>query len=317
MKTEDYNVFQIRYTFRDNSNVMDAVVRNRCELELLRIFDYVAKELKFQLKIETESQKKGPMRDAYHLIVIAGVPVYTDILRFISQMVLTHPKTPKGQKPSWNAALVNEMIAIAKAGLKEKNRTNPYLSEASVKSLLEEDSKLRKLVSNFFEHLVSYAKMARFDILLSTKNNKGEAVDVVEGVDRNAFKSFILESDELAPLINEDAHIEIVSPVLKTGNYRWRGIYEGAEAPIEFFMLDEDFKQSVETDRISFQNGTCIRCTLEINRRMDEEGNIFNSRYTVKMVSKVYSGNVTVETPKGKRKREEMEAAKRQLSLFD
>jgi hypothetical protein len=37
--------------------------------------------------------------------------------------------------------------------------------------------------------------------------------------------------------------IEIVSPVLKTGSYKWKGIYMQANKTISFAMRDEEFKK--------------------------------------------------------------------------
>lgn len=316
MKLGELNTFIIQYTFRDKSHSMDALVRNRCELELLHVVDSIAHEFKMQLKIETESKKKGAMRDSYHFIIITGAPSYAFILYYMTQVILTYPKTPKGQSRLWDEKRLQRLIDAAKVELNEKKRTNPYLNFTRVCRLIENDAKLKKFASNFYFQLLRYAKIARIDISIPVIKD-GIVTEMTTGVERKNFKNFINDTDELDSIISDNARIEIISPVLKNGNYRWRGICDGIDVPIEFMMMDDDFKESVERDHISFQNGTCILCTLEIGRRMDENGLIFNNRYTVTLVSNVYKGSVKIETPKGKRKREEQAAEKRQLSLFD
>jgi hypothetical protein len=82
-------------------------------------------------------------------------------------------------------------------------------------------------------------------------------------------------------------------------------------------MKDSTFKQSVIAEGIEFKNGTFIDCVLEISRKINEVGEIFNSSFSVLTVLKKHYENVIIETPQGKKYRQEKEAEKNQLKLFD
>lgn len=111
--------------------------------------------------------------------------------------------------------------------------------------------------------------------------------------------------------------IEIISPVLKTGSYKWKGIYAKNGKTINFAMKDNDFKNEVINNYIPFKNGTDIECKLEITRKVNEFGEVVITGYTVPLVSKKHDGAIVTETNHGKtvRKKKE-EPEKQQLDLF-
>ena len=100
-------------------------------------------------------------------------------------------------------------------------------------------------------------------------------------------------------LIFDDAKIEIISPVLKQGDYKWRGIYNGD--PISFTMSDSDFKQDVMLKKVSFQNGSTIECVLTVARKLNEVGEVVPVNYTVGTVIEKVDGETRFQTVQGKR----------------
>jgi hypothetical protein len=70
----------------------------------------------------------------------------------------------------------------------------------------------------------------------------------------------------------DTAVIEIIAPVLKEGNYKWKGIYDGL--PISFWMIDAEFKNSVFQKQLTFQHGSCINCVFNIQRKFNEIGEV-------------------------------------------
>jgi len=81
------------------------------------------------------------------------------------------------------------------------------------------------------------------------------------------------------PIVDENAIIEIVSPILKKGNYKWRGIYKGV--PLSFNMKSNEFKTLVQTGKVEFKNGSTINCVLEINRKMNSDGEEIITGYDI------------------------------------
>jgi hypothetical protein len=133
---------------------------------------------------------------------------------------------------------------------------------------------------------------------------------------RTEFDKFVIESDELKSEIDETATIEIISPVLKKGKYKWKGVYGKIGEAVDFYMKDKIFKQSVIAEGIEFKNGTFIDCILEKSRKINEIGEIYTSAYSVLTVLKKHYENTVAETPQGKRFRKEKEAEKQQFKLF-
>ena len=117
-------------------------------------------------------------------------------------------------------------------------------------------------------------------------------------VKREQFKTFILTENKDRELI-ENAEIEIISPVLKEGKYKWRGIYNGNK--IDFSMGDSGFKNDVITQKHNFINGTSIICDLEISRTFDEYGEEVKISYKVKKVLGIRIGEVLKLTKLGKK----------------
>ncbi|MEE9337580.1 MAG: hypothetical protein V3U87_05830 [Methylococcaceae bacterium] len=117
-------------------------------------------------------------------------------------------------------------------------------------------------------------------------------------VQRSEFNKFILSTHTINPIIIEDAIIEIVSPVLKEGKYKWKGVFENE--PLSFEMLDNEFIGQVLREEVFFQHGTYIECVLYINRKLDEVGEIIVTGYSVTTVIRKYNDRQSIETRQGR-----------------
>ena len=102
---------------------------------------------------------------------------------------------------------------------------------------------------------------------------------------------------------------------MKKGKYKWTGIYEGEV--IQFALKSNEFKTLVQIGQIAFKNGTSMKCQLKIKRKLDAEGNERITGYEVWSVDATFENDKPIETPEGKRKRQQKEVDDRQLKLFD
>ena len=102
---------------------------------------------------------------------------------------------------------------------------------------------------------------------------------------------------------------------MKDSKYRWKGIYNKGGEIIDFYMRDEDFKRDMVDDKIAFTSGMCIDCVLEIDRKMNEVGEIVNISYSVTTVIKTRFDKLEIITPQGKKHLKKLEAEKQQLTL--
>lgn len=308
---------EIHYHFdnRDSTHTMDALIRNRCEFELLQISTELQKKLELDVKIETEAFEEGGLTEFWTFLSENAVQIAL-ILTLLSQVLSRVPirKLRLSKKELELSVAEKELnILLLKKQIQESDKPNIEIENLNL--FIDTNPKILKHISNFYNQLDKYLKVKELSTtILDDKKTKISETAVVK---REDFKKFILESDELEPTVDEVATIEIISPVLKRGKYKWKGIYNKVDYPIEFFMKDKDFKETVIAEGVAFKNGTFIDCILEISRKINEIGEIFNSSFSVLTVLKKHDENISEETIQGKKYRKEKEAEKAQMKLFD
>jgi len=308
---------------------MDAVVRNKCEHELLQIVSAISKELNVQIKTETEAYDEGGLKEFYTFIgtaegqavmAIANLAVAT-LGVLISRIPLKKSKLDKQEQQlsieekKLNIEIQKINIEILKKELESKNIQTTNINIEKIEYIITNNIKILKHKSNFYKTLYNYPKVKRLSTVKLDENKK--QIEDPIFIERNDFEKFILESDNLEPIRDDSATIEIISPVLKKGKYKWRGVYDKLGQPIEFSMTDKDFKEDILMDGISFKSGTFIDCILEIARKIDDLGNVFNSNYSVLTVLRQHDEGISIETSQGKKLRQKKEAYNSQMKLFD
>lgn len=325
------NRLELHYFFSDGDEThsMDAFVRNRCEHEILQIISTVAKELNVQIKVETEAYDEGGLIEFYTFIgtaegqailAIANLAVVT-LGVLISRIPLKKSKLVKLEQElgieekRLNIEVQKINIAILQKELEAKKIGSPNINIEKIEFVLTNNIKVLKHKSNFYKTLQNYPKVKKISTVRIDDNRK--PVEEPKIVERKDFEKFILESDNLDPIPDENATIEIISPVLKKGVYKWKGIYDKIGSVIEFSMKDKEFKDNVVEEGIPFRNGTFIDCILEIQRKIDDLGNVFNSNYSVLSVLRQHDEVASIETIQGKKHRKQKEAEKMQMKLFN
>lgn len=173
--------------------------------------------------------------------------------------------------------------------------------------------KIIKRKSNFYSHLERYSKVT--NIGFSALNDNFMPVIKEKVVPRSDFSKFILSTNKLRSDEDENAIIEIISPVLKEGRYKWKGVYK--EKIISFEMQDSSFRDAVILDNIPFQHGTEINCVLIIHRELDEVGEIKITGYSVTTVILKIDGDKSLETVQGKKYLHAKKMADSQGELFN
>lgn len=175
----------------------------------------------------------------------------------------------------------------------------------------DENNTIKKRRSNFYEALEKYPKIDKVSLVL--ENEAKSLIYYATFVCKNNFKEYILTSDDLKPKEIDEAIIEIISPVLKKGKYKWMGIYSGET--ISFDMKSNEFKTLVQTGRIEFKNGSSINCLLTIRKKIDNEGQEKVVGYDVSRVNHYFENDKPIETPEGKFHRQKQEADKTQTKI--
>lgn len=301
---------ELHYCFNDESHTMDAVIRNKCEHEFLEIVKHVSTLFNVELELESEAYTEGGLREWWSLTIKKN-PTLAAIIIGVLINVLSNYITTDQELNDLQKQELRLSIEKLKQDLEENKEEIPTIHIENATFIINNDIKVQKHKSNFYKNLEDYRKVIRIETTALTEKNK--PINETIPVERADFGKFVLTSDELPSDFDNEAVIEIVSPVLTNTSYKWKGIYKGE--PIDFSMKDKDFKESVISEKETFKNGTYIECVLEISRKVSDFGEVKNSSYSVLTVIKKDDGISQVITKQGKKYLDEQDAKKRQLSL--
>lgn len=259
--------FELHYYLKDNSHSMNAFVRNRAEKDFLEALMRIGLITEQDFKIDSEAYEEGGLKQKFIITALIGVATY-----FSPSInnIITHFVTK-------NAALEKLDLKIKEETLKSMQLDNKK-KEIEIEKIIDEklnDKLTIRHISNFYKKIEAYQKIQQIGFK-SLNDNSNEYI-----VDRKYFKNFILVDDIT---VNEDdnAMIEIISPILKEGKYHWRGNYKNEK--IDFSMADSKFKQEVIEGKHKFSNGSLINCHLEIKITFDEFGDEKGKNYRVLQV---------------------------------
>jgi hypothetical protein len=295
------NKLELHYYLLEDSHSINAFIRNECEKELLSIFKEVIASLDLKIKIESEAFKEGGLREIWKFIGENGIQltlVIAILNTILSRVPVENTELIKIQIE--NLKIDNELKRLELQKIKKEvsseEEISPDVIDRTMK-ILDNDFKIARYKSNFYKKLNADQKVTKFS---TTKlDNQSKPIDQEITVDRSQFKNFILHSNELPPNIDENASIDIISPVLKKGSFKWKGFYKGEI--INFEMKDQIFNELVLSKSIEFINGTTIKCVLHQKRKLGDTGLEKIYKNKVMTVFDVISSEHDIHTEQGKK----------------
>jgi|WetSurMetagenome_2_1015567.scaffolds.fasta_scaffold75621_1 hypothetical protein len=311
---ETANKIELHYFLKDKSHLIDAFVKHKCETELLAIAKDLITTLELDVHILSEAQLAGGIKEFWKFLGKNGAQLAL-IIAIVNAVLTRIPVSNKELEKSQieNIQLDNEVKRLTIEKLKkELNKVNidtNIIHDST--NFFCNDYKIIKHKSNFYETLQNYPNVTQIS---TTSYHDNQQLNQSFLVQRKDFHKFILYSNILPEKFIDNAIVEIISPVLKNGKYKWRGIYNGET--IDFTMKDEKYKYSVMKKEISFQSGYFIECVLKISSKIDDLGNIQNTGYTVTTVLGKIDDNKIIETEQGKRFKKLKEDIEKQEKLF-
>lgn len=332
--TYQQNKIELHYWLKDNSHTMDAFTLNRCEWELINLLKEIASTIDIDISIESEAISEGGIIQNFRVAIrkckegsityavlmtlltgSIGTPLSIGATKLIEKLfeddeiisLEKQKKTVEIEETAARAELIKAQTENIKADTEKKNIDNKIYAEK-----LANNTKITKRSSNFYEQVSKEKKVDKISINLVDAHKNISLKEIT--VSKSDFINFILSTNELETLIDENASIEIISPVLNKGNYQWKGIYGGET--INFNMRSNEFKTLVQTGKVEFKSGTYIRCILEMPRIMNNLGEEIISSYNITKVIGFYNGISFNETDEGKKYIRKKEADKAQLDLF-
>ena len=312
------DTIELHYWLNDGSHTMDAHIFNRCEYEFLGIVSEIATKLKVQVDVEVKPISEGGIRAWFKFAKKNEKAIRIAFLTYLITQVLLTPLTTTLDYTTKKALEYifedRELKELLEEKEKEELKQEIIKLKAETERLCDtiDENRIKKKRSNYYEEASKCNKIEKISVSATndekTTDYRGRDVLATE------FKHYIMTSDDLEPDYDDNATIEIISPVLKKGKYPWVGIYNGEV--IQFKMKSKEFKDLVLTGQVPFKNGSSIICLLVTNKRIDNEGDIKITGHEVTEVYNFFENETPIETPEGKRKRQKREAEERQLSLF-
>lgn len=304
------NVLELHFYRTDDLHEVDAFVRNECERELLSVIKILCSELNIETSILSEVPDEGGFKDFWKFIGKNS----NQLTLLLSVLVLIYSRIPVENRRLTelqikNLELDNELKRKELEKLSSDSISNEIIHK--VVEYFEQDFKINWHKSNFYKKLFLDQNIS--DVSFAGLDENRQPILPIQKVNRVEFANFIINSSEFPPLIDENAVIDIISPVLKLGNFHWKGFYN--EDIISFQMKDEDFRKSVLNKEIEFNNATAIKCVLQQNRRIDDTGKVYVTYNKVLTVLEVTESNSTFETNQGKKYKKQRKDNPIQLSM--
>ena len=310
---EGVSKIELHYYFADTSHSMNALIRNKCEVNLLGIFKEIAAVAGSRVQVESEAYAEGGLAERFVLrskseyvrSFVAAVFHYVFSLELDIEKVVNDEDKDRTKKATEK---------LRKEIKEHEKDDDAEIDMESAAALFRSNLKIIKLKSNFYRHVTNCEKTTKVSVqqLKGDNSTVGKAGTVL----RKKFDTYMLVADTLKPETDEAAVIEIISPVLKVGNYKWKGIYLSTGRIINFAMRDDDFKNEVINQGALFKNGTRIECILDSTRKMSEFGEVTVTGYSVSRVNKKLDDAASVEIAHAKPAKKKKEPEIQQLDLF-
>lgn len=303
---------QLHYFLKDELHSVNAFLNNKAEYELLRIFKEVTKilDLEGELQFDTIAIEEGGIKAFYKilskkknkqkiknaLLYLAGIlsVVISDVA---SDQIKTDSEYEKLKKEEIQLRIEQLKRDLEDEETVDKDKT---LIIENLSIFIAETNKVKLFKSNFYSTLLKEEKIEQVSTQRLSENL--EPITNENIVPRKDFDKFILHSIDIDPDFKESEIIEIVAPVLKKGNMKWKGIYK--DKSISFYMRDGEFLTSVINKEISFSNGTSIIADIEFEQKMNDDGDIEIGTISIFNVTDVFEDSNRIETKRKKRNRD-------------
>ena len=310
----DKNLIIHYYLDNPSQHYLNAKLVNTNQANIIAILEAFAKELGLDVDIDILAAQEGGFKDVIRLQPkttmdrwVAGIAA---IVLTILVDLFIHFLTQDIEKDNLEKEYYKMQIEEKK---KENQLTEKQAKEieelkfkvANIENSLS-DIKLKQKRSIIFQQMDANNNIVSFAL---EEEISTEKIKILGQVDKKDFGKFIINEPQRVVEKDEDATIEIISPVLNDSRYKWRGNYKGEV--IEFSMKDKRFKSKILSENLQFGSNNILSAVLEIRKDIDEYGNEKISSYAVLEVFGTEVKDGYIEMTKIKKKKQT------QMDLFD
>lgn len=294
-KIEKSNRLELHYFFKNKSHSINSLLRNECEKEILYILKDISETLGLKLDLETLPPEEGGFVETWKFIgenspqITLLVSVATLI---ISRFPVQNKELTKLQIE--NLKLDNEIKKkeLEKLNLDflqdEADITKQIINDTVI--LVNKNYRVSWRKSNFYKKLNNYHKIEYIEFL---RYQDDKPIGNPRKTVRKEFANFILHTDDLPSEDIEIAIIDVISPAIKPGKFKWKGFFN--KEIINFSMLDQTFNQIVLNGKTIFSNKYSIEVQMTQERKINQDGNIVVTNTIVHKVLASIEGRKRIE----------------------
>lgn len=282
------NQLALHYYFYDESHEIDALFRNESERELLILFQEIINDLDLKIKIEALPPKEGGFIETWKFIN-DNKEIISLLINIITLIITAYPvKNKKLDKLQIENLELDNLLKkeeLKKLGITHLKEVDSNKLDEIINFLIK-NYKIIWRRSNFFKKLTLNKKVKKisFNKLYNQESTESE-IELRLG----DYEKFILFNEEIPDIKDLEVSIDLISSVLKKGNFRWRAFWNGQI--INFIMEDESFKKMVFEGAIKHTNNVKLNVVLNYSRKIDDSGQIKVTKYYVSKVLSYYIGN--------------------------
>lgn len=312
-------MLQLHYYLENNSHSMDAFVKNKAEAEIIKIFKEVSRLLELDIDLEIAALEPGGIKEIFKFLTKKKhAKVIGPILIFLGGIISGVIVDLIVSGLQHNSELEELNVKKTELEIRKLQREIELLDDTpkevekrlgEIIVLISQTDRIRRYKSNFYSSLLYESKVEKVGSMTLDDDFRESSPELF--VRRSDFGKYVVDQIMMAPMIYREVLVEIVAPVLKSGRLKWKGIYN--LETINFNLHDAEFRQSVINREVSFINGSIIKCDIEFERHMDQNGVIKVTSINVSNVTELFQGQTVLETSKGRRRK----IMKSQLGLFE
>jgi hypothetical protein len=298
------NNIEIHYYLLEGSHSMNAFVKNRAEHELLKLITEISSILDIEVEVDLEPIKEGGIKEIIRFLYKKKNALYLDLFKALGTIVIgitigitTNYIAEDDELERLTKEEKRINIQVLTKQLENRPEKDTVVIINKIINIVNNDYKVRVYKSRFYSQILKENKIYRLS--LTKINNDNSYSGEEHSIGRDEFSDQIVNEEDTGVSIIHDAHIEVISPVLKSSNMKWRGSYLGKS--ISFELKDNDFRNAVLNKTYSFTNGTSIRCTLTYKEGLNDNGEFCWKDINVDDVLEIYEGNITSVTAKHKK----------------
>jgi hypothetical protein len=301
---EEINTLIFHYHLNDSTHSMNALIKNKADQKLFLILKEISDLYDLEIDFEISAIKEGGLKDFIKFkfskktrskLEKYKLPTYIAFLTVVTS-ILVYEYQHDDEKASLDKEETRLRIKKLERELTEKdnmeifndkNINEKYLTIEDFISLLFAYDKIKNLRSQYYEELLKVDKLDGISNEYLNEDNKN--ISIGEYISKERFKDFIITDNEIEPLVYENLLIEIIAPVIKKGNYKWKGYINGYIK--NFNMKDDRFKSLIFNNKVVFDTGASIECRLVIRQKINSLGKVEIIEHNVYDVNRIFLSN--------------------------